>query len=360
MEIEDKKEETSILDIPSVVVAKILNLLGVRDVRNFCLAHPYLLSFETTRMYKSPSIFAADGESELISLLALTEKNAIFRLRTLKFDFATNEVLEQLAKMGNTLENLQSLSLYGCGATLRMNFVKPFTKLTNLEMLCIGSSLREPEILSTMSTLQSLTLHTFSGIDEYESQILPPQLLSLSLGSYRSLGNVNCISPCSVLESLTLTRYDGTTLNFLAHVPKLTRLEILNLTMCKMVHGVGPISKLVNLKSLTLKHHTDRFDISGLTSLAQLEELNLESCANLVNTREILQLPKLTSLVLHVKYQLIQMMAMNRKLQEMLRINDAPAPGARRKEMPEGPIDPVQLATLLINVRLMSIFLILP
>lgn len=164
------------------------------------------------------------------------------------------------------LEQLPQLKHLSIQNAWQVTTIKPIKVCTQLHSL----SLRGLRHITSLQALQDMT-----------------QLEELDLHNCNKLDNIHDISHIVSLRTLTLSKWDSEVSGYTPHytpwkdltaLSRMTALEELNLERCNQLETLKGIEHCQALRTINLAHCTRLQDITALQNLPQLESINLDGC----------------------------------------------------------------------------------
>ena len=206
-------------------------------------------------------------------ILSLQELEQIPSLTSLRLNWCTS--LTSISELEN-MKGLQSVHLNFC-ETLTDISVLP--RLPNLTELSLGGcvELVDISIIGELKQLRSLDINKCTQLTDIQPLGKLKNLRDLNLSGCLSLEDISPIQFCTQLRTLTLGGRNST-LDNIAPVHALGKLENLDLSYCAMLEDISPLHNLNSLQQLNLSRCSVLSNIDGLTNLKQLHTLNLSFC----------------------------------------------------------------------------------
>jgi Leucine-rich repeat (LRR) protein len=213
----------------------------------------------------------------------------------------------------SSLVKLQSLDLSSCGS---LTDISGLSGLTNLRTLNLSEckSLTDISILSTLVNLNSLNLRYCELLTDISGLSGLVNLQTLDLGGCSSLTDISNIYGLLNLQTLDLG-FCGSAINIDGSrdtswkwwksiisktqnggLSSLINLQSLDLSNCTSLTDLNVLSGLLNLQSLNLSWCPPKTDISGLSGLLNLRTLDLSSCGSLTDISSLSGLVNLRTL----------------------------------------------------------------
>ncbi|AAQ15567.1 leucine-rich repeat protein (LRRP), putative [Trypanosoma brucei brucei TREU927] len=291
-----------------------LRVLHMKDVH---LSEPSLDSVGTGGPLVKVSLdnCAGFGDMTLLSSIVTLEELNIQKCADIISGVGSLGTLPYLRVLNIKEAHISSLDFTGIGAS---------KSLLQLNMESI-TGLIDVEALANILTLEKLSLHGCTGIDagigclgnlpqlkmldlsgtntdneSLRSLCLSQTVVSLNLSHCWKMTNVSHISSLEALNELNLSNCFGINAGWEA-IEKLQQLHVAILSNTHITdRNISHFSKCKNLVTLDLSFCNKLLDVTALSNITTLEELNLDSCSNIRKGLSVLgELPRLC--VLNIK-----------------------------------------------------------
>ncbi|CAB95333.1 leucine-rich repeat protein (LRRP), putative [Trypanosoma brucei brucei TREU927] len=291
-----------------------LRILHMKDVH---LSEPSLDSVGTGGLLVKVSLdnCAGFGDMTLLSSIVTLEELNIQKCADIISGVGCLGTLPYLRVLNVKEVHISSLDFIGIGASksLLQLTLESFTGLSNVEAL------------ANILTLEKLSLHGCTGIDagigclgnlpqlkmldlsgtntdneSLRSLCLSQTVVSLNLSHCWKMTNVSHISSLEALNELNLSNCIRINAGWEA-IEKLQQLHVAILSNTHITdRDISHFSKCKNLVTLDLSFCNKLLDVTTLSNITTLEELNLDSCSNIRKGLSVLgELPRLC--VLNIK-----------------------------------------------------------
>ncbi len=225
-------------------------------------------------------------------------------IRALNSDAELDHLMQYLPKLKNTIGPENIRVLITPGSSLSLENLSLFLNNNRDCLYSLELSTKEvrdaelTELLNHCFNLQHLLIKSIHITSESLVQISHlTNLRTLNLSGCKQVTDIPPLTTLTELRSIDLSWCSK--LTNLPELNTLTRLEILNLCWCRDLKTLPELNALVNLLTLNLSRCTSLTELPNISRLVNLVNLNLEWCKDLKTLPELITLTKLEVLLLN-------------------------------------------------------------